>query len=200
MAMFWEFFTFELKFRAQEHLDLRLLLLWFCLELSCIASESFGPSGQRQVLLNGPYANTYNTSISASSASSSSPPSSARRSCATSSATPSRSSSPSPSPSSPTSAAAGPALQQTCSSGIELIWCSVGLVAFSAVFVFFPMSAEALTARRSRKQKAEAQESTAPPAPRFHNSAAGRLHQLRLRQQFAAVHFPHTHLLAQYLP
>ena len=25
MAMFWEFFTFELRFRPEEHLDLRLL-------------------------------------------------------------------------------------------------------------------------------------------------------------------------------
>jgi ABC-2 type transport system permease protein len=51
----------------------------------------------------------------------------------------------------------------------RLIWFSVGVIAFVAVFLLFPMSAEALTARRSRKQKAEAQESTAPPAPRFHN-------------------------------
>jgi len=50
----------------------------------------------------------------------------------------------------------------------RLLWFSVGLVTFAAIFLFFPMSAEALTARRSRKQKAEAQESTAPPAPRFH--------------------------------
>ena len=51
----------------------------------------------------------------------------------------------------------------------RVVWCSVGLVALAAIFLLFPMSAEALTARRSRKQKAEAQESTAPPAPRFHN-------------------------------
>jgi hypothetical protein len=51
----------------------------------------------------------------------------------------------------------------------RLLWISVGLVSLAAVFLFFPMSAEALTARRSRKQKAEAQESTAPPKPRFHN-------------------------------
>ncbi len=51
----------------------------------------------------------------------------------------------------------------------RVLWCSVGLVALGATFLLFPMSAEALTARRSRKQKAEAQESTAPPVPRFHN-------------------------------
>src|SRR5579859_7398678 len=51
----------------------------------------------------------------------------------------------------------------------RLLWCSLGLVALLAVLIFFPMSAEALTARRSRKQKKTAQESTAPPVPRFHN-------------------------------
>jgi hypothetical protein len=51
----------------------------------------------------------------------------------------------------------------------RIVWMSVGLAALLATFVFFPMSAEALTARRSRKQKRTEQESTAPPAPRFHN-------------------------------
>ena len=51
----------------------------------------------------------------------------------------------------------------------RLIWCSVGVVALIAVQILFPMSAEALTARRSRKQKKTEQESTAPPVPRFHN-------------------------------
>jgi ABC-2 type transport system permease protein len=55
----------------------------------------------------------------------------------------------------------------------RLVWFSVGLAAVASVFVLFPMSAEALTARRSRKQKAEAQESVAPPAPRFHNLLPG---------------------------
>lgn len=51
----------------------------------------------------------------------------------------------------------------------RVVWCSVGVAALVAVYIFFPMSAEALTARRSRKQKKTEQESTAPPAPRFHN-------------------------------
>ena len=51
----------------------------------------------------------------------------------------------------------------------RIVWCSVGLAALLAVHVFFPMSAEALTARRSKKQKKVEQESTAPPTPRFHN-------------------------------
>jgi hypothetical protein len=51
----------------------------------------------------------------------------------------------------------------------RVVWCSVGLASLVAVYTFFPMSAEALTARRSRKQKKVEQESTAPPAPRFHN-------------------------------
>ena len=51
----------------------------------------------------------------------------------------------------------------------RVVWCSVGLSALLAVYLLFPMSVEALTARRSRKQKKVEQESTAPPAPRFHN-------------------------------
>jgi ABC-2 type transport system permease protein len=51
----------------------------------------------------------------------------------------------------------------------RVVWCSVGVAAIAAVYLLFPMSAEALTARRSRKQKKIDQESTAPPAPRFHN-------------------------------
>jgi ABC-2 type transport system permease protein len=51
----------------------------------------------------------------------------------------------------------------------RVVWCSAGLAAFAGVYLFFPMSVELLTVRRSRKQKAIAQESTAPPAPKFHN-------------------------------
>jgi len=51
----------------------------------------------------------------------------------------------------------------------RVVLCSAGLIALLAVFVLFPMSAEMLTARRSRKQKKREQESTVPPAPRFHN-------------------------------
>jgi ABC-2 type transport system permease protein len=51
----------------------------------------------------------------------------------------------------------------------RVVWCSVGVAALLATYIFFPMSAEALTGRSSRKQKKTEQESTAPPAPRFHN-------------------------------
>jgi hypothetical protein len=52
----------------------------------------------------------------------------------------------------------------------RVVWLSVGVLALFTLFVFFPMSAEALTARKSRKQKKVAQESTAPLAARFSNS------------------------------
>jgi hypothetical protein len=52
----------------------------------------------------------------------------------------------------------------------RVVWCSVGLVALASIFLFFPMSAEALTSRKSSKKKREEQESTAPPAPQFHNT------------------------------
>ncbi len=52
----------------------------------------------------------------------------------------------------------------------RVVWCSVGLVALAALFALFPMSAEALTSSKSKKRKLEAQESTAPPKPRFHNT------------------------------
>jgi ABC-2 type transport system permease protein len=51
----------------------------------------------------------------------------------------------------------------------RVVWCSVGVAALAAVYVFFPMSAETLTVRRSRKQKATRQEPTALSAPRFRN-------------------------------
>jgi hypothetical protein len=62
MTQFWEFFTFELKFRAKSISTYVYFLLWFAFEFLCIASESFGPIGNAngKILLNGPYANTYN--------------------------------------------------------------------------------------------------------------------------------------------
>ena len=62
MTQFWEFFTFELKFRAKSVSTYVYFLLWFAFEFLCVASESFGPIGNAngKVLLNGPYANTYN--------------------------------------------------------------------------------------------------------------------------------------------
>ncbi len=62
MPMFWEFFTFELKFRLKSISTYVYFLLWFAFSFFCIASESFGPVGNSngKVLLNGPYANAYN--------------------------------------------------------------------------------------------------------------------------------------------
>ena len=62
MTQFWEFFTFELKFRAKSVSTYVYFLLWFAFEFFCIASESFGPVGNAngKILLNGPWANTYN--------------------------------------------------------------------------------------------------------------------------------------------
>jgi len=60
--MFWEFFTFELKFRAKSVSTYVYFLCWFAFSFFCVASESFGPVGNSngKVLLNGPYANTFN--------------------------------------------------------------------------------------------------------------------------------------------
>src|SRR6195952_1385568 len=62
MAMFWEFFTFELKFRFKSISIYIYFLLWFAFLFLCVASENFGPVGTSngKVLLNGPYANVYN--------------------------------------------------------------------------------------------------------------------------------------------
>ncbi len=62
MGQFWEFFSFELKFRAKSISTYVYFLLWFTFEFLCIASESFGPIGNAngKILLNGPWANTYN--------------------------------------------------------------------------------------------------------------------------------------------
>src|ERR1700727_1101364 len=62
MAMFWEFFTFELKFRFKSISTYIYFLLWFTFSFLCVASESFGPIGNSngKILLNGPYSNSYN--------------------------------------------------------------------------------------------------------------------------------------------
>jgi ABC-type transport system involved in multi-copper enzyme maturation permease subunit len=62
MNMFWEFFTFELKFRFKSLSTYIYFAVWFAFSFLDIASESFGPIGNSngKVLLNGPYANTYN--------------------------------------------------------------------------------------------------------------------------------------------
>ena len=61
MAMFWEFFTFELKLRSKSISTYVYFLIWVLFAFFCVASESFGPIGSAngKVLLNGPYANTF---------------------------------------------------------------------------------------------------------------------------------------------
>jgi len=60
--MFWEFFTFELRFRAKSISTYVYFLIWLAFSFLDVASESFGPVGNAngKVLLNGPYANAYN--------------------------------------------------------------------------------------------------------------------------------------------
>jgi hypothetical protein len=62
MALFWEFFTFELRFRFKSLSTYVYFLLWFAFSFLCVASESFGPIGNSngKILLNSPYANTFN--------------------------------------------------------------------------------------------------------------------------------------------
>jgi ABC-type transport system involved in multi-copper enzyme maturation permease subunit len=62
MAMFWEFFKFELKFRFKSISTYIYFLIWVAFSFLCVASESFGPIGNTngKILLNGPYANIYN--------------------------------------------------------------------------------------------------------------------------------------------
>jgi ABC-2 type transport system permease protein len=62
MPLFWEFFTFELRFRFKSLSTYMYFLLWLVFSFLCVASESFGPvgSGNGKVLLNGPFANTLN--------------------------------------------------------------------------------------------------------------------------------------------
>jgi hypothetical protein len=62
MRLFWEFFTFELKFRFKSLSTYVYFLLWLTFSFLLVASESFGPLGNSngKVLLNSAYANTFN--------------------------------------------------------------------------------------------------------------------------------------------
>ena len=62
MALFWEFFTFELKFRFKSISTYVYFLLWLMFSFLSVASENFGPIGNSngKILLNSPYSNTYN--------------------------------------------------------------------------------------------------------------------------------------------
>jgi ABC-2 type transport system permease protein len=65
--MFWEFFTFELKFRLKSISTYIYFFVWLAFNFLNVASESFGPIGNAngKVLLNGPYATAvYNTGLS----------------------------------------------------------------------------------------------------------------------------------------
>jgi ABC-2 type transport system permease protein len=55
MAMFWEFFSFELKFRLKSVSTYVYFALWFFLSFLCIAAEDFLDVGNDKVLLNGPF-------------------------------------------------------------------------------------------------------------------------------------------------
>jgi ABC-2 type transport system permease protein len=64
MSLFWEFFTFELKFRFKSISTYIYFFVWLMFSFLCVASENFGPIGASngKILLNGPYATTiYNT-------------------------------------------------------------------------------------------------------------------------------------------
>jgi ABC-2 type transport system permease protein len=54
MTQFWEFFSFELKFRAKSLSTYVYFALWFFLAFLCIAAEDFLNIGNDKVLLNGP--------------------------------------------------------------------------------------------------------------------------------------------------
>src|ERR1700744_3354180 len=62
MAMFWEFFSFEIRYRRKSISTYVYFLIWFTFSFLSVASESFGPVGNSngKVLLNGPWANAYN--------------------------------------------------------------------------------------------------------------------------------------------
>jgi ABC-2 type transport system permease protein len=62
VSMFWEFFSFEIKFRLKSISTYVYFLLWFALSFFSVAAEDFGPVGNGKVLLNGPWAtSTYYT-------------------------------------------------------------------------------------------------------------------------------------------
>src|SRR5277367_5941595 len=62
MGMFWEFFTFELRFRFKSLSTYVYFLTWLAFSFLCIASESFGhvANANGKVLLNGPWAMSLN--------------------------------------------------------------------------------------------------------------------------------------------
>jgi ABC-2 type transport system permease protein len=65
MSMFWEFLTFELRFRAKSASTYIYFMLWVAFSFLCVASENFGPvaNGNGKVMLNGPFAITFNDQV-----------------------------------------------------------------------------------------------------------------------------------------
>src|SRR5580704_19559623 len=55
MAQFWEFLTFELKFRVKSISTYVYFALWFFLSFLSIAAEDFISTGNDKILLNGPF-------------------------------------------------------------------------------------------------------------------------------------------------
>ncbi len=62
MALFWEFFTFELKFRFKSLSTYVYFALWLTFSFLNVAARDFGPlgGGNGKILLNSAYANSYN--------------------------------------------------------------------------------------------------------------------------------------------
>src|SRR5580700_1048704 len=58
MALFWEFFIFELKFRLKSLSTYVYFVLWFLLSFLAIAAEDFISTGNGKQLLNGPFSTT----------------------------------------------------------------------------------------------------------------------------------------------
>jgi hypothetical protein len=56
MRLFWEFFSFEMKFRLKSLSTYVYFLLWFGFSFMAVAAEDWGFVGNGKVLLNGPYA------------------------------------------------------------------------------------------------------------------------------------------------
>ena len=62
MNLFWQFFSFELKFRAKSLSTYVYFLLWLVFSFLCVASENFGPvsNSNGKLLLNTAFANASN--------------------------------------------------------------------------------------------------------------------------------------------
>lgn len=58
MALFWEFFRFELRFRLKSLSTYVYFCLYFLLSFMAIAAEDFISTGNGKQLLNGPYSTT----------------------------------------------------------------------------------------------------------------------------------------------